>query len=339
MRWVSPPGWPEPPLGWQPTAGWQPDVTWPPPPPGWNFWHDPKPPARRKAFRGWATSMLPTAPPTTPRPGSGFAISRRRGWAEALGVFALFFAASAIAAAFYQADLVVAPKSVSVSQGVLSAVSYLADAGLAIVVVVALTRLRGLRISDIGIAPKWATHRAYRWQGLGVGLMFVAAVTVSSLMLHLASPHAKYPFLTPNAWHLLYEIPHSIAAGVTEELVVLAFFITVLEQARVRPWAIYVAGVALRLSYHVYYGPGVIMFGIWAVATIWLFRRTRRVMPLIIAHAVYDCVGVYFHEVPKPPVAVAALLGWLILGTIILVIVRAIQIASRGRRPASVVTR
>jgi len=283
--------------------------------------------------------MLPSAPPTTPRPGSGFAISRRRGWAEALGVFALFFAASAIAAAFYQADLVVAPKSVSVSQGVLSAVSYLADAGLAIVVVVALTRLRGLRVSDIGIAPEWATHRAYRWQGLGVGLMFVAAVTVSSLLLHLASPQAKYPFLAPNAWHLLYEIPHSIAAGVTEELVVLAFFITVLEQARGRPWAIYVVGVALRLSYHVYYGPGVIMFGVWAVATIWLFRRTRRVMPLIIAHAVYDCVGVYFHEVPKPPIGVAALFGWLILGTIILVIVRAIQIASRGRRPASVVTR
>jgi hypothetical protein len=337
MRWVSPPGWPQPPAGWTPHPYWQPDPSWPAAPYGWQFWLEPSPLRRRRGFRGWATSMLPTAPPTTRRP--TIAVSPRRCWTEALGVFAMFFGASVLAAVFYDAHQVINPKTISVSEGVLTALSHLAIAALAIVVVGALTRIRGLSFSDIGWAPTWGKHRAYRWQGFGVGMMFVGAVLASGALLHLVSPHAKYPFLAPNAWHLIYEIPAAINAGIVEELIVVALFVTALEQARTRTWVIYVVGVTLRLSYHVYYGPGVIVFLLWATAAIWLFRRTRRITPLIVAHILYDSFGSFFHEIPKPPIAIAALFGWAIFGLLIVVIVRAIQIALRGRRRAGVIAR
>jgi hypothetical protein len=332
MRYATPPGWPQPPAGWQPPPGWQPDPTWPPPPYGWQFWREPTPPHRRRGFRGWAASMLPPAPPSTRRP--TMAVSARRAWTEVLGVFSMFFLASVLAAIFYDAHQAINSGSISVSVGILTAISHLALAAMAIVVVGALTRLRGLSFSDIGWAPGWGKHRGYGWQAFGASMMFVAAVIASSALLHLVSPHAKYPFLPAQPWHLIYEIPQSISAGIVEELVVVALLVTALEQARTKVWVIYVVGLTLRLSYHVYYGPGVVVFLLWAAAAIWLFRRTRRITPLIVAHMVYDSFGAFLHEVPHPPVAIAALLGWAIIGLLITVIVRAIQIATRGHRAA-----
>jgi hypothetical protein len=256
-----------------------------------------------------------------------------------LGVFAMFFLAGVLAAIFYDAHQPINHTSISVSEGVLSGVSELAIAAMAIVVVGSLTRLRGLSLSDIGWAPAWGKHHGYGWQAFGASMMFVAAVLASGGLLHLVSPHAKYPFLPAKPWHLIYEIPQSISAGIVEELVVVALLVTALEQARTKVWVIYAVGLTLRLSYHVYYGPGVIAFLLWAAAAIWLFRRTRRITPLIVAHMVYDSFGAFFHEVPHPPAAIAGLIGWAILGLLITVIVRAIQIATRGHRSAGEIGR
>jgi hypothetical protein len=257
-----------------------------------------------------------------------------RYWLEALGVYALFFGSGVVAAVLYSGGQLVDPSSVTSSIGddVLEGLSRLTNAALAVVVVIALSRFRGVRPSELGLAPPWATRRAYRWQAVGAGLIFTAALVVVGILLHLVSPGAHYPFLESSPWHLLYEFPAAISAGVVEELVVVAFFVTVLEQARTRIWMIYAVGIAIRLSYHVYYGPGVIVFALWAAAAIWLFRRTRRITPLIIAHITWDAVGAFFHEVPNPPAAITSLYGLLILGVLVLVVVRAIQIALRGRR-------
>jgi len=251
-----------------------------------------------------------------------------------LGVFAMFFLASVLAAVFYDVHQPINHNSISVSEGVLSGISELALAAMAIVVVGSLTRLRGLGFSDIGWAPAWGKHHGYGWQAFGASMIFVAAVLASGGLLGLVSPHAKYPFLPAKAWHLIYEIPQSISAGIVEELVVVALLVTVLEQARTKVWVIYVVGLTLRLSYHVYYGPGVIVFLLWATTAIWLFRRTRRITPLIVAHMVYDSFGSFFHEIPKPPDAITELIGLLVFGLLITVIVRAIQIATRGHRAA-----
>jgi hypothetical protein len=337
MRFATPPGWPQLPVGWRPPPGWQPDPSWPPAPYGWQFWREPTPPRRRKGFRGWAASMLPPAPPISRRP--TITVSARRAWTEVLGVFSMFFLASVLAAVFYDAHQDINPDSISVYVGILTGISHLALAAMAIVVVGSLTRLRGLGFSDIGWAPSWRKHRGFGWQAFGVSMLFVGAVLASGALLHLVSPHAKYPFLPPQAWHLIVEIPHAIEAGIVEELVVVALLVTALEQARTKVWIIYLVGLTLRLSYHIYYGPGVIVFLLWAAAAIWLFRRTRRITPLIVAHIVYDSLGSLLHEIPKVPVAFTALLGWAFIGLLITIVVRAIQIAVRGRRPAGTLGR
>ncbi len=71
-------------------------------------------------------------------------------------------------------------------------------------------------------------------------MIFVAAVLASGGLLGLVSPHAKYPFLPAKAWHLIYEIPQSISAGIVEELVAVALLATaatVTCQRATRPWS------------------------------------------------------------------------------------------------------
>ena len=62
----------------------------------------------------------------------------------------------------------------------------------------------------------------------------------------------------------------------------LEFVVSALRQAG-RPLAeIVIVAVALRMSYHDYYGPGVIGIAVWAAVFVWLYLRTGSVIPLII---------------------------------------------------------
>jgi membrane protease YdiL (CAAX protease family) len=335
MRWVAPPGWPTPPPGWAPDPGWRPDPRWPAVPNGWQFWVFESPSHRRLGFRGWLTSLLPSSPMSArslSRTGPRISVSRC--WTEALTVFVLFFGVGVAAAALSEAGQNINPASESVAEDFLDGFSSLAVAVLAVVVVGALSLLRGLKISDLGLAPRWAKRPAYRWQGFGVGLIFAAALITSTVLLGIVTPSAHYPFPATSAWNLIYEIPQAINAGIVEELVVVAFLITALEQARVRAWLIYPIGIALRISYHIYYGPGVVTFVLWAACAIWLFRRTRRITPLIVMHCCYDTLVSLLHELGSPPPAVVGLVFLGLLGVVVLVIVRAIQIGSRGRHNA-----
>jgi hypothetical protein len=294
-------------------------------------------PHRRPGFLGWLTSLIPPAPPPA-RDVELPPLSPGRGWAEALGVWALFFLPATVAAGLYLGGALAPGASPTTAHDVVTGLSELAMAGLALVVVLALTRLRGLRLDRVGWRPAWARPSAYRWQAFGAGTLFLAAVVASALLLGAVDHHASYPFNGRSATNLIYEIPAAINAGFVEELVVVALFVTVAEQLRLRPWLIYLLGVALRLSYHVYYGSGVWTFALWAATAIWLFRRCRRVAPLIAAHIVYDALGSAQYELNGFPVVVSALIGWAVLGVIVLVIVRATAIARRrqprGQLPA-----
>jgi hypothetical protein len=53
-------------------------------------------------------------------------------------------------------------------------------------------------------------------------------------------------------------------------------------------WEIVLVGLVLRASYHIYYGPGVVGILVWASIFIWLFLRTRSLLPIMIAHFMWD---------------------------------------------------
>ena len=80
----------------------------------------------------------------------------------------------------------------------------------------------------------------------------------------------------------------SLQAGVVEEIVVLGYLVRRLEQRGWSVTAVVVIAVLVRVSYHLYYGPGVLPIVLWATASVLAYRKIRRLMPFIICHFVWD---------------------------------------------------
>ena len=93
-------------------------------------------------------------------------------------------------------------------------------------------------------------------------------------------------------WTVPMLILAALQNAILEEVIVVGYLMTRLKQLRWGVGATIVASAALRASYHLYQGvgPGLgnflmgLIFGYW-------FHRTRRVMPLVIAHTVIDVVA------------------------------------------------
>jgi membrane protease YdiL (CAAX protease family) len=96
--------------------------------------------------------------------------------------------------------------------------------------------------------------------------------------------------------YLVLGLVASLVAGVLEEIVVLGYLVRRLEQ---RGWAVPVVvavAVAVRVSYHLYYGPGVVPIVLWATASVLLYLKLRRLLPFIVCHVAWDIqvtVGVH----------------------------------------------
>ena len=90
----------------------------------------------------------------------------------------------------------------------------------------------------------------------------------------------------------------SLVAGILEETVVLGFLVRRLEQRGWSPILVVMVAVAIRVSYHLYYGPGVIPIVLWATASVLMYRRIRRLLPFIICHVMWDATIEIGHYSP-----------------------------------------
>lgn len=79
-----------------------------------------------------------------------------------------------------------------------------------------------------------------------------------------------------------------LVAGIVEETVVLGFLVRRLEQLGVRTVPLVMICVAVRVSYHLYYGPGAIPVVLWGTASVIVYRKIRRLTPFIIVHSLWD---------------------------------------------------
>lgn len=107
-------------------------------------------------------------------------------------------------------------------------------------------------------------------------------------------------------------IPAAVCAGFAEEIVVLGFAYRILERAGLSDRAILIILVALRMSYHVYYGVGALILLPWAFLSVVYYRRYRRLWPLIIGHALWDTFAILTSASPS-----AQLIGLLVAGLIV----------------------
>lgn len=112
----------------------------------------------------------------------------------------------------------------------------------------------------------------------------------------------------------------AVQAGVVEEIVVLGYLVHRLEQLGWQRWQVVGVAVLVRISYHVYYGWGVLAFVVWAAASVLVYQRYRRLAPFIAVHVLWDLgAGLvpFFHEVPLLveaaillPATLAFLVAW-----------------------------
>ncbi|KUL33517.1 hypothetical protein ADL22_32855 [Streptomyces sp. NRRL F-4489] len=147
---------------------------------------------------------------------------------------------------------------------------------------------------------------------LGVGAGLAAVIGGSGLLLYLGARAAGFnltvvPEALPETW---WKIPVLIASAVQnavlEEVIVVGYLLRRLGQLGWTPWAAVAASAVLRGSYHLYQGVGgfvgnMVMGVIFAL----VYRRCRRVGPLVAAHALIDIVAFVGYAL------LAGRVGWL----------------------------
>lgn len=103
--------------------------------------------------------------------------------------------------------------------------------------------------------------------------------------------------LTTNAggtewWNVLLLIAQAVRHSLVEEVIVVAFLADRLLRVG-WSWPLVLIGTALlRGSYHLYQGFGPALGNVvMGLVFLWIYRKTGRVMPLVIAHFLLDAVG------------------------------------------------
>ena len=220
-----------------------------------------------------------------PPPPSGPAtITTKRAYLEVLVVFGVFFGAGIASAAFalggHNTDL----SAFGWSDAIPDAIQQVATTVLCILVPVLLVRRRGLKAGDLGLAKPGTVRPS---QGIRMAAWGVLALVAGGAVTTALAAGNNYPMAHSIAY-LTASLFHGAQAGFIEEIVVLAFVVVTLEQARrPRPEIITVA-LLLRVSYHIYYGWGAVGIFLWAAAFLWLFFRFRTIIPLIVVHSTWD---------------------------------------------------
>ena len=119
--------------------------------------------------------------------------------------------------------------------------------------------------------------------------VFLIPQGLGNMLLYLLHVHA---FATNDPTQTIGYLPplvvSSFVAGIVEEIVVLGFLVRRLEQFGLRSPTVVMIAVAVRISYHLYYGPGVLPILLWAIASVIVYRKTRRLWPFIMVHALWD---------------------------------------------------
>jgi len=219
-------------------------------------------------------------------------ISAKRAYGEVLFVFLGFFATGIVAAALLLAgrykDLEPSGNWALYSTQMVDVVTQI---GLAVAMVFLLAERRGVTLKTLGLSlprgsdGRVAVGRLTRIAAWAIFALFVGGIVNALLQSgHLPTSQSSGPAA-------LFAVFDSVQAGIIEELVVLAFVVVTLRQARRPWWEVTLVALVLRGSYHIYYGPGVFGILIWAALYYWIYLRFRTLIPLMVCHAAWDTVG------------------------------------------------
>lgn len=158
----------------------------------------------------------------------------------------------------------------------------------------------GTHLAEVGLNPRW--RRDLPW-----GLALAAVIGLPGIGLYLVSHALGFnltvlPTALTDTWWRMPLLALSAAANAwAEEVLVVGYLLTRLNQAGTRPRTALVISAVLRGAYHLYQGFGgflgnVVMglvFGAY-------WQRTGRLWPLIIAHTLLDTAAFLGYALLKP---------------------------------------
>lgn len=277
MIWRPAPGWPESPPGWQPPPGWVPPADWPAPPADWQFWvpAGPRWPVRSKdssrrelVLETWLVMTALLLP-----------------WV----ISAVVTLGAHLATGTTLTQLpTFAPHQPAVNV-ILGLLSYMPVAAVVPLALLLLARtgqrpsdlgLTSARLPDVGVAIGLAAA--------GLGLEFLLAVPLTRLK-HSLLVNTAGPLHVP-VYYLIFGLSQSLLTAIAEETAVSGYLLTRLDQLGWSPWKAFWLSLALRTSYHVYYGVAVILtlpLGYFLTRS---FQKHGKLNRPILAHFLYDSV-------------------------------------------------
>ena len=295
MIWRPAPGWPEAPPGWQPPPGWSPPPDWPPAPVDWDFWTAAPDEIGRADLHlqpgGPAQADVPAqAGLPTGMTRAGLVLETRL--VMIAGLFPWIAAAVVILVRHLDTGQILTQlPSVTPHQPVLnvflSVLSYVPSAAVVPLVLLLLIRT-GQRPSDLGLTR-------LPWRDLGVAVGLAAAAIGLELALAIAiNPvrHSRFvntaATLDVPAYYLIIALSVALTTAVAEEVIVNGYLITRLDQLGWSPAKAFWLSMALRTSYHLYYGLGAVLtLPFWWLVTR-SFQKHRKLNRPIVAHFLYD---------------------------------------------------
>ena len=148
------------------------------------------------------------------------------------------------------------------------------------------------------------------WQDLWRGVALAAVIGIPGLGLYLAAK-ALGINATVSAANLAgawWTVPVLVLAAaqnaVLEETVMIGYLFTRWGQAGWGTWRVIVTSALIRGTYHLYQGfGGFVGNAVMGVVFGWLYTRTRRVMPLVVAHTILDVVAFVGYTLVRPHVS------------------------------------
>lgn len=147
-------------------------------------------------------------------------------------------------------------------------------------------------------------HEHSAWRDVGMGMVLAAAIGLPGLALYAAGRAIGQTVRIdtsglPDAWWTATILLFSAAvAGVLEETIAVGYLMTRLQEMRWSATGAIVASALLRGAYHLYQGwPMALGNVVMGLVFAWVFHRTGRLGPLILAHWTLDAVSFIGPEV------------------------------------------
>lgn len=155
------------------------------------------------------------------------------------------------------------------------------------------TRRLGISVRDLGLAPTWTRQPGllarmdFQYQGMlvfgGALALFLVPYVVTFLpgMLTLDVPTDATGHHLRTLWTIG---PAQIAVAIATELVLLGVIVTLAEAARFPAWEVYLLSTVARTAFGATVGWELLLLVPVAVGTVWLYLRTHRLTPILVAH-------------------------------------------------------